>query len=478
MTASVFEDHDALGLAELVRAGEVTPTELLDEAFARVNAVDRQFGVLADRYEAYARGQLRDGLPTGTFTGVPYLRKDCKCEIAGLSATEGTRLLTDRVADTTSVVAQRFLEAGVVMIGATAVPPLSSSFDAESSRTGPCRNPWDPSRTSGGSSAGAAVLVGTGALPMAHGNDGGGSLRIPAAWCGAFTVKPSRGRVPNGPVYTEDWLGFATEGVITRSVRDCAAMLDVIAGPETGGRYVAPPPRRSYLSETQQPAASLRIAMLERDHYGADFDPEYLSAMHRTAELLTSLGHEVDAAPSPEFDIDELSRQIFVTVAVDTLRFLDAIGEERGRPVDDDEVEAVPAAFRAHGRSVTGVQYARTNDLSMETAYAWDQYMGSYDLVLSPTLTKPPPLVGEIHRHAENLEAYRHDLTEYLNLTMVQNVTGQPAMSVPLWHSRAGLPIGMMLVARYGDESTLFSLAAQLEEAQPWWDVRPTVASA
>lgn len=478
MTDSVFDDHDALGLAELVRSGDISPTELLDEAIERVDAVDRQFGVLADRYEDFARRQIADGLPEGPFTGVPYLRKDCKCEIAGLSATEGTRLLAGRIAETTAVVAERFLDAGVVVFGATSVPPLSASFDTDRSPAGPCRNPWDPSRTSGGSSAGAAVVVATGALPMAHGNDGGGSLRIPAAWSGAFTVKPSRGRVPNGPVYTEDWLGFATEGVVTRSVRDCAAMLDALAGPETGSRYVAPPPPRSYLAETQRPAQNLRVGVLERDHYGTEFDREYLAATHRTADLLASLGHEVESTPSPEFDIDELSQQLFMTVAVDTVRFLRAVGEERGRPVDDAEIEVLPATIRAHGRTVTGEQYARTNDLSMEAAFAWDRFMQRYDLVLSPTMTKPAPPNGEIYRHEDDLDAYRRDIDEYLNMTMVQNVTGQPAMSVPLWRSDSGMPIGMMFVARYGDESTLFSLAAQLEEAQPWRDVRPPVAFA
>lgn len=476
MTDSVFDDHDAVGLAELVRSGDITPTELLEEAIERVDAVDRQFGVLADRYEDFARRQIASGLPDGPLTGVPFVRKDCACEIAGLSATEGLHLLADHVADTTSVLAQRFMDAGLVVLGATAVPPLSVSIDTDRSRTGACRNPWDSRLTPGGSSAGAAVIVSTAALPAAHGNDGGGSLRIPAAWCGAFTVKPSRGRVPNGPVYTEFWMGFSADGVITRSVRDSAVLLDAIAGPETGSRYVAPSPQVPYSVGMRQPARPMRIAMLEQTHAGSDFDPEYLAATHRTAELLTSLGHLVESAPSPAFDIEVLSRVLFATVSVDVARFFDGLGDGRGRPVDDDELEVLLAAMRTQGRAVTGADYARANDVSMEVAYAWDEYMQRYDLVLSPTMTGPPPPIGEIYRHENDVEAYRCDLTEYLNMTMVQNVTGQPAMSVPLWWSESGLPIGMMFTARYGDESALFSLGAQLEEAQPWRAVRPPVA--
>lgn len=473
MSSSLFEDHDALGLAELVQGNQVSAGELLDEAIERVDRLDARLGVLADRYEEFARRQIAAGLPDGPFSGVPFLRKDCAGEIAGLSATEGIRLLADHVADTTSVLAQRFIDSGVVIFGATAVPPMSITIDTDRSRTGPCRNPWDPARTPGGSSAGAAAIVGSGTLPMAHGNDGGGSLRIPSAWCGAFTVKPSRGRVPNGPIYTESWMGFAVDGVITRSVRDSAAMLDAIAGPEVGSRYVAPPPDVPYLEQTRRSCDPLRVAVLERTHAGDPFDPEHLDATHGTADLLASLGHEVTVAERPSFDIDELSAALYDTVAVDLARFFGEVGDARGRPVGDDELEVVLVTLRARGRKVTAAQYARVNELSMEVAYAWDLYMADYDVVLSPTMPFPPLPIGEIYRHEEDYEAFRRHQDRHLNMTMVQNVTGQPAMNVPLWRSAAGLPIGMMFVARYGDESTLFSLAAQLEQANPWWDARP-----
>lgn len=470
---SPFAETDALGLAQLVRDGRVTAAELLDEAIERVDAVDGELNVLAGRYHDFARRQLAAGLPDGPFTGVPFLRKDCGGEIAGLSATEGTRLLADRVADTTSVLAQRFLDAGVVVFGATAVPPLSVTIDTDRSRTGPCRNPWDPSRTPGGSSSGAAAVVGAGALPMAHGNDGGGSLRIPAAWCGAFAVKPSRGRVPNGPVFTEAWMGFATEGVITRSVRDSAAMLDAIAGPEVGSRYVAPSPEGSFLDHTRRPCRPLRIALLERTHAQDEFPPDYHAATLRTGELLETLGHVVEVSPGPEFDIDALSRELYKTVAVDLANLFDDIGEARGRPVGDDEIEVLLATLRNRGRAVSGQAFARVNQLSMEVAYAWDRFLQDVDLVLSPTMTGPPLPIGEIYRHEADYEALRRHQDTIVNMTMVQNVTGQPAMSVPLWQGPDGLPIGMMFTARYGDESTLFSLAAQLEEAAPWWDRLP-----
>ncbi|NNC80459.1 MAG: amidase [Acidimicrobiales bacterium] len=472
MTDSVFDDHDALGLAALVREGEVSASELLDEAIDRVEATDAELNVLADRYFDFAREAIAAGLPDGPFTGVPFLRKDNGAEIAGLSSTSGTRLLADNTAVETSVLGQRFLDAGLVPFGATAVPPLCVNIDSDRAPYGACLNPWDLTRTPGGSSSGAAAVVGAGALPMTHGNDGGGSLRIPAAWSGAFTVKPSRGRVPSGPIYTEGWMGFAVEGVITRSVRDCAAAMDAISGREVGVRYDAPSPARPYADEVTGECRPLRIAVLEATHSGEPFHPHHAQATRDTADLLIGLGHQVEAA-SPPVDTGRIVAELFKTVAVDVANLLDDVAQERGVPVTDDELEASVATFRRQGNIVAGKEYARVNEVSMETAYALDEFMQNYDLILSPTMPGPPPPIGEVYRHENDAEALARHLDEFINMTMVQNVSGQPAASVPLWWSPDGLPIGMMFSARYGDESTLFSISGQLEQARPWWDKRP-----
>lgn len=308
---------------------------------------------------------------------------------------------------------------------------------------------------------------------MAHGNDGGGSLRIPAAWSGCFTVKPSRGRIPYGPVYTESWNGFAAEGTITRSVRDCAAMLDATMGDTIGRRYTCPQPERSYLEETQHECRPLRIAVMEKTHDGQAFDPEHLEAVHQSARLLADLGHHIEYA-APSINIDALSVELYKTVAVDTLKVLNGIGAARGEPVRDDEIETLVKTFRDAGRDVTALEYANVNDLSMEAAHSFDSFMHQrYDLVMSPTMPVKPLKLGEIFNNDDSYDAFRADQNRCLNLTQVQNVTGQPAMSVPLHWSSDNLPIGIMFVAQYGDESTLFSLAAQLEKARPWWDKKP-----
>lgn len=479
-SGSVFDDHDGLALAGLVAGGAISPSELLDEAIERVDALHDRLNVLTTRDYEWARKLIDDGLPDGPFRGVPFLRKDEGCRIEGLVTTSGTHLLAGSRSPVTSVLAERYLDAGLVIFGSTVVPPFSLTVDTDRNPQGPCRNPWDPTLTPGGSSAGAAAVVGAGALPMAHGNDGGGSLRIPSAWSGAFTVKPSRGRVPNGPVYTEAWLGFATEGTITRSVRDCAAMMDATKGPEVGGRYVAPEPVRPYLEETTMACRPLRVAVMDRTHAGEAFHQDHADATTRTADLLVELGHHVESA-APAVPIEALAQALYRTVAVDVANVIDLIGSELGREVADEELETLIAGFRQRGLTISGQEYAAANQLSMECADAIDRFMvgaGSepargYDVLLSPTMPDPPPPIGEIYRNEADIDAFSHDHDRLLNMTMVQNVTGQPAMSVPLWTSETGLPIGMMFSARYGDESTLFALAAQLEQAAPWWERRP-----
>ncbi len=466
---SVFDMHDAVGLAELVKSGEVSASELLDEAIERVEKADDALHLLSARDYDFAQEQIKKGLPEGPFTGVPFLRKDEGCEIEGLATTAGLGILKEYKSTETRTLSKRYMQSGLVMMGATKVPPFCATIDSDRAPYGACLNPWDKTRTPGGSSSGAGAVVGAGALPMAHGNDGGGSLRIPAAWCGAFTMKSSRGRVHNGPVHTEGWMGFATEGTITRSVRDGAVSLDVIMGGETGVRCTAPAPARPYGEEINHPCRKLRIAVQEKTHFGTDFHPDHQKGLSETVKLLESLGHEVVAA-APNIDPDRLSQVLYNCVAVNVDTVLQDIGVMRGKPVGDDELEVFIRTWRGAAKGVTASEYARITEVAMEEAYNFDLFMKDFDAVVSPTMTELPLKIGEIYRHEADFDSFRTHQNQYLAMTQVQNVTGQPAMSVPLHWTEAGMPVGMMFVGRYGDESTLFSLAAQLENAAPWWD--------
>ena len=474
MSDSLYDTHDGLALADLVRKGTVSSLELLEDAIQRVEKADSKVGLIANRTYDYARDQIKQGLPDGPFKGVPFMLKDEEAScIAGLPITTGTKLLQDNVAQTTSTLAQRFLNTGVLMMGYTKVPPWFVTFDCERSWYGRCMTPWNPENgISGGSSAGSAAVVGAGALPMASGSDGGGSLRLPSAWCGAFTIKPSRGRIPAGPPLTEEWFGMATFGHITRSVRDHAALMDATMGIALGSSYTAPQPKRSYLEEVQHECPPLRVAVQTQDHDGREFHPHHLAAVEETARLLEELGHNVEYA-APKIDIEELSNRLYDNVALSTQIAIKALGEQRGRPIDDDELEALIVSFRNRGRVATGPDILRVNELSMLVAYDFAVFMQSYDVVVSATVSRPATEPGWVYRNETNLDEFRRDQNEILNMTQVQNFTGQPAASVPLCWSPDKQPVGIMLVGRYGDESTLYSLSAQLERAKPWWGRMP-----
>ena len=476
MSNSVFDTHDGLALAELVRNKEVTPLELLEEAIKRTEAADAVLSFIADKYYDFAHNQITQGLPEGPFTGVPFLRKDFGADIEGLSNTGGVKVLQHNKSTATSELAKRYLNAGLVFFGSTKVPPLAASVDTDISWYGPCGNPWDSKRTPGGSSSGAGSVVGAGVLPMAHGNDGGGSLRIPASWCGCFTVKPSRGRIPMGPPSTEGWFGFSTEGTITRSVRDCAAMMDATMGIEPGGRYTAPAPPRSYLEETRHDCRSLRIAVMDKAYSGQPFHPDCAEGLAKTISILESLGHEIEFS-APKLDYERQQKILMSAIAIDIAQFYESMKDESGKPVPTGNIETLMHSYAQRGASLRALDAQEINNYAMELSLLAHNFMQDYDVFLSPTLPVPAPLIGEAHKNAHDIDLFCEDTGAWADMTLVANFTGQPAMSVPLHWSADDLPIGMMFTASYGDESTLFSLAAQLEKARPWWNKKPIAFS-
>jgi amidase len=374
---------------------------------------------------------------------------------------------------------RRYREAGLVFFGATTTPEFGLTLTTESTLYGQTRNPWDRTRIAGGSSGGAAAAVAAGVLPVAQASDGGGSIRIPAACCGVFGLKPSRGRVPMGPSRTEGWNGLSTVHVVSRTVRDSAALLDLTHGPETGSRYIATPPARPYLSELERDPKRLRIALWRTAPNGTKPDPEASAGLAATATLLESLGHIVVEA-GPLLDGEALGRAGLFTISANIAAQLDEHGAARGRPVTDDEIEPVTAGMVRLGRSVPMMELARANNAFISAAIQYEHFLdaGRFDLTLSPTVHRAPDPLGTMALTADP-QSMGDAISGFAPHCAIFNHIGAPAMSVPLhWTAPtptapSGLPIGMMFGARYGEEGLLLNLAAQLERAAPWAHRRP-----
>jgi amidase len=468
-----YADYDGLGLAALVRQGEVTPLELVDAAAARAERHNPTLNAIVYAAFEEARDVARGPLPDGPFRGVPFLIKDLGQPVKGWPRTSGTRFDGDVVDAEDSELVRRYRQAGVVLLGKTNTPEYGITGVTESQRLGPCRNPWSTDHASGGSSGGAAAATAAGIVPLAHASDGLGSIRIPAACCGLFGMKVTRDRNPNdGEV--DRAIGLSVDHVVTRSVRDSAAMLDATGYPEPGAPYAPPPKAGPYLDELTRSPGRLRIAWSSQTPSGRPIEPEVQAALERTADLLAGLDHEV-------FPRDlELDWRAFYRAqgAVSASNFAAGMREriERmGREPQPGELERLTLAAMHNGRRVTGEQVA----LGWRTLRRFSTEIVSmfegFDVFLSPVMGTPAPPVGHIDPEALDPKEVSKRQGVAFPFTAPFNVTGQPSMSVPLAWSSGGLPIGMMFTGRYADEATLFRLAAQLEDAQPWADRRPSV---
>jgi amidase/6-aminohexanoate-cyclic-dimer hydrolase len=465
-----YGDHDGLGLAALVRSGQVSASELLDEAIARTERLNPQLNAVVVRHDDYARRQIADGLPDGPFAGVPFLLKDLDV-IDGTRTTFGSSLHRNYVADRTSTIAQRFLNAGLTVFGKSASPEFGLMPVTESRLHGPTRNPWNPAYSAGGSSGGAAAAVAARITPVAHASDGGGSIRIPASACGVFGLKPTRARTPSGPDRGEGWGGFSVGHVVSISVRDSAAMLDAISGAEASSPYWAPPPERPFLQEVERAPGRLRIAFTDLSPYGDAIDAEVAAAVRETATLLESLGHHVERR-APVLAADP-ARVIGTIVASNTGLTVRLAEQAAGRPLTEQDVERLTLASAGNGQRATAIDYVAAQLAAFEISRSLADFFETCEVFLSPTLCTPPLLVGEIDTMAEDLSHVVPVLRRHMPGTSMFNISGQPAMTVPLAWSQNGLPLGMMFAARFGDEATLLRLAAQLEQARPWRDRRP-----
>jgi amidase len=468
-----YRKHDATALAELIARRDVTAGEVLELAIARAEEVNPAIHAIVHRQYESARRAIAAGLPQGPLTGVPFLIKDLGIFEPGEPATFGSSLFTGFTADHETAYVRRCKSAGLVVLGRSSTPELGLSPSTEPRLYGACHNPWNLAYSPGGSSGGAAAAVCAGILPLAHATDGGGSIRIPAAQCGLFGLKPSRGRVSMAPDAGEGWSGLSAWHVVSRSVRDSAVMLDCTAGLEPGDPYAAPPPGSSFAQAVGRPPPRLKIALMLTDHRGAIPHPECLDAVQEAAKLCQSLGHSVEEA-DPRIDLDALRRMNARLIATNVARACHLRWKALGRKANADDLEAVTWAVYQRGLKVGGVEHVEAIAAAHAAGRRLGAFLTRFDVILSTTLPAPPPQLGYFDQNGD-IDAFTARVTEYLSVTPLHNATGTPAMSVPLSWTRDGLPIGVHFAGRYGEEATLLRLAAELETAQPWFDRVPAL---
>jgi amidase len=474
MAFTEYGDYDAIGLADLVRKKQVSAAELLDEAIARTARVDPQLNAVVVKHYDYAQAQIDQGLPDGPFTGVPFLLKDLEI-IKGTRTTFGASLHKNHVADHTGTLAQRFLNAGLTVFGKSSSPEFGLMPTTESRLHGPTRNPWNLAHSSGGSSGGAGAAVAARILPVAHASDGGGSIRIPASASGVFGLKPTRARNPYGPDRAEGWGGFSCGHVVSISVRDSAAMMDAVHGPEPSSPYVAPPPERPFLQEVGRDPGRLRVAFTDRSPYGDAIDPEIAAATRDVAALLAGLGHHVEER-APDLAADPAA--VMATIVGSNTALTVRLAEQTfGRAMTGRDFEILTLASAHNAQATSAIDYVAAQLSAFQISRALATFMASCDVFLCPTLCSPPLRIGELNTMSEDLSHIAPILRRYMPATAMFNMSGQPAMSVPLAWNAAGLPIGMMFAARFGDEATLYRLAAQLEQERPWKHKLPPVCA-
>jgi amidase len=493
-----YGDYDAVGLAALVRSGQVSPAELLDEALARTAAVNPQINAVIHLMEPRARAAIAAGLPEGPFRGVPFLIKDLMTALAGEPMRWGSRLFKDYVPTHDEELTRRYRSAGLVIFGKTNTPELGLTNVTEPELFGPTRNPWNLERTSSGSSGGSAAAVAARIVPAANANDGGGSIRTPASNCGLVGLKPSRGRNPTGPLEADIWFGLIGEHVVTRTVRDSAALLDATSGDYPQQLMKLPAPERPFFEMTARDPGRLRIAFSFDPGLAKSLHIENRAALEATTARLAVLGHEVIEVRLP-LQTESFIANYASLISADTAAQLRLAKAFVGRDATSDDVELATWMLAKMGEAQSGADLTEALWGMQAFSRQWLAWSSSFDVLLTPTVGVPPLPIGAfklpalqrqglkllaalpagalLSQRPKIIEAFGQ-VFEASPYTMVANVTGQPSMSLPLHWTADGLPMGMLFTARTGDEGTLFRLAAQIEQAMPWKDRRPPHAAA
>ena len=466
---------DATAQAALVREKSVHPLELVEAAIARIGSLNPKLNAVVTPMFDRARAEASVALADGPFTGVPFLLKDLVAEYAGVRFTEGSAFLDGHYTpESDSELTRRLRRAGLVVIGKTNTPELGILPTTEPRLFGPTRNPWNLGRTPGGSSGGSAAAVAAGLVAMAHGNDGGGSIRIPASCCGLFGLKPTRGRNPLGPIYGDIFSGLVVEHAVTRSVRDSAALLDATAGADLGDPYAAPPPARPYLEEINRQPGFLRVAFTSRAATGVPVHADCVRAVEDAAKLCEDLGHDVTEA-TLDLEGDAISQAFIAVWSAGTAWSIDDWARRTGQTPSADRFEPLTWALYEMGNRRRAADYLLAVQDLQRVARKVAQFFVQYDVWLSPTLAEPPLPLGSFDPTPDNPMQGIFRAAQFVPFTPIFNATGQPAMSVPLSWNQENLPIGVQFAGRFGDEATLFRLAVQLEQARPWAGRWPTL---
>lgn len=465
--------HDALGQAELIRRGEVKPAELVDAVIERIEALNPRLNAIVTKLYEQAHRVAENKLPQGPFTGVPFLLKDLGATYGGVRQTAGSKALEDFIPDQDSELVIRYKRAGLIIVAKTNTPEFGLVATTEPYLFGPTRNPWNLEHTPGGSSGGSAAAVAARVVPMAHANDGGGSIRIPASCCGLFGLKPARARNSPAPLMGSI---LSCEHAVTLTVRDSAALLDATEGYVSGDPYAAPQKQRPYLQEIERPTGRFRIAFTRMEPIEDPIHPDCIHAVEQTAHLLERLGHKVEEA-APTIDIERYKKSFMTLWSSRLAQGIDSLAATTGKAVSPEFYEPVTWQLYQMGQRWSAKQYLEDENYVMSLGRTFAEFFEEYDFWLTPTLGEPPPKLGVLYPppvapqvDAESIVARNFKFVPYTHLA---NVTGLPAMSVPLSWNEAGLPVGIHFVGRFGNEASLFRLAAQLEQEQPWVDRIP-----
>jgi amidase len=481
-----YDSFDGLGLAGLIQRRVISPAELLNAAVERIELYNPILNAVIHKMYDHAYSRIKNGIPAGIFQGVPFLLKDLIANYAESPLTMGSRFMQGYISSQDSEIVARYKKAGLIILGKTNVPEFGLGPVTEPELFGPTRNPWDITRTPGGSSGGSAAAVAARMVPMAHGNDGAGSIRTPAAYCGVFGFKPSRGRTPIGPRMLRLWLGMISEHVITRSVRDSAAMLDVTTGIELGSPISLSKPNYSYLDSLEKKIATLNIAITDQPFFSANISPAYSKALQESAQLCQQLGHQVESI-NIKINMDDVIHAWMIMMTAETRTELNALSRWTNKKIQLNELEKITAIIYRAGEMYSAADFSWAIHVFDQVSRQFAELHEKYDVLMTPTTPIAPPEIGYFKR--DRAEQWIIDLMSRLPrgpwlkkflqygcentfalipFTPIFNITGQPAMSVPLFWDENDLPIGIQFVGRHRDDVTLFQLAKQLEDIKPW----------
>jgi len=467
MDYSEYLSFDALGLAELIRTKQITPSELLEVSIELTEKLDPIINAVPIKHYDLARQHAINHKDNGLFQGVPFLLKDLNNNLEGTITSGGSRVLNNIKADHTSELVKRTINSGLNIFGKTNSPELGLTVTTEPVLYGPTKNPWDLDRSSGGSSGGASAAVASGIIPMAQASDGGGSIRIPASCCGLFGLKPTRARTPLGPASLEGWGGQSIFHCVSVSVRDSAALLDLTSGHEKGAPYRSAHQEKSFLEQINIEPGNLKIGYLETPN--TEIDADVKGIMSQTINLCEKLGHSVEST-SLDFSSDEISLAIITIISANVAYVVKSQSLQTKRDISNNFFENVTLQMAENGNNFSASDYVNAIKINHKLGQELEKMFEEFDILLSPVLASPPVKIGHIDMNTTDMKTYIERLSKYSPFTGIFNQSGQPSMSVPLYRTKNDLPVGSMFSAAFGNENLLFSLAGQLEKAEPWME--------